>query len=1033
VGVPSFWRKIFFGLPTEAQMTAQPPAARFSVDVPPEMLQGMTSGGSIAARISRNEALQVPALLRARNLICGSLGTLPLRVHGPDRRIVTDVQYLVPDPDPDIPRSVIMSYTVEDLLFEGIAWWQVTKFGWHGYPVEARHVPVGSVHVAQTGSLLPSAMQIGPDQSFPAAGGQVYIDGIPVPDNQIIRFDSPNPPLLRHAARAIRSCLKLDQAAALYADEPMPVGVLEPQADAEILPDEEIEELLDNWSLARSRHAWAYVKALKPTPLTWSPEQLQLADARQHAVLEVARATGVDPEDLGVSTTSRTYANQEQRWQALINLTLGTYVSAIQDRLSMRDVLPRGYVTRIDFAGFLRGDTQARMNAYKTGLEVGAYVDDEIRELEDRPTLTPAQKAARKPVAPPAPPQPPQREAPVMANGSEPVKFDADDSDTVRVQFDTPEVAETFSVDVERRTIQGLLVPWGKVARSGGMKWRFSPGSLTWSSEDRVKLNLDHMPGHASLIGRSTRLQSGSKGLVATFKIARGPEGDRALNLAQDKILDGLSAEVDFRTENGDSWDPDPSDSSVNLVSQGTLFAAALVANPAFDDARVTRVAASRDNEGTTMAAQTATPAAEQSPQFDINDHLAKFAEQTTKAHEALTAKLGDSIGDAISAGFKTALENLPMPQEGPQTVRAARFHVTYEPPVYPFSGMGNSLVRDAYYAATQRDDDALGRLRKYREQTEEIAKLAVAQLSTARFSTTTTTTASQIIPPGYRPDLYVSELLRGRPFVNALSRGTIDNATPFVVPVFVSSTGVSADHVEGTNPTDGSVSFTTKTVTPGAISGRLILTREIVDSSNPAIDQIALATMRESYARQTEAKVYTLLNGANGAGGTITSGLVPSGSQAATFVGTTGTPPALIAGIRARLAAYPFNRFGPPGVGLMGQNATSILATAVDTTGRPIFPSIGATNTSGVGRAVSQGWSVDGLDFIPAWAATGTAAGDTQIFILNPDDAWAWESPLLSFRYEEKSGPALIELNVFGYFGTHLLRPVGLSGIRIT
>src|SRR3546814_9585401 len=123
-------------------------------------------------------------------------------------------------------------------------------------------------------------------------------------------------------------------------------------------------------------------------------------------------------------------------------------------------------------------------------------------------------------------------------------------------------------------------------------------------------------------------------------------------------------------------------------------------------------------------------------------------------------------------------------------------------------------------------------------------------------------TTLFRSIPPGYRPDLYVSELVRGRPLVNACSRGSIANATPFTVPTFTSSTGASADHVEGTNPSDGSVAFATKTVTPQAISGRLVLTREIVDSSNPAIDQIALATMRESYARQTEAKVFTLLNG---------------------------------------------------------------------------------------------------------------------------------------------------------------------------
>jgi hypothetical protein len=104
-----------------------------------------------------------------------------------------------------------------------------------------------------------------------------------------------------------------------------------------------------------------------------------------------------------------------------------------------------------------------------------------------------------------------------------------------------------------------------------------------------------------------------------------------------------------------------------------------------------------------------------------------------------------------------------------------------------------------------------------------------------------------------------------------------------------------------------------------------------------------------------------------------------------------------------------------------------------VDTTQRPLFPSIGATNAAGVGNSMTQGWNIDGLGFVPTWAMTGVAAGDSQILFLNSTDLWVWESPLLSFRYEERSGPALIELAMFGYFGVHLLRPVGLSGIRIT
>ena len=164
-----------------------------------------------------------------------------------------------------------------------------------------------------------------------------------MPDNQIIRFDSPNPPLLVHAARAIRTCLILDMTAAGYSERPVPLGYFTPREGMRPKEDKEtIEGILDSWEEARRRRVWGYVgAALEVKQLQFNAEQIQLAEQRQHAVLEIARAAGVDPEDLGVSTTSRTYQNAEQRRQDLIDFTLAAYMSAVEQRLSMGDV-PRG-------------------------------------------------------------------------------------------------------------------------------------------------------------------------------------------------------------------------------------------------------------------------------------------------------------------------------------------------------------------------------------------------------------------------------------------------------------------------------------------------------------------------------------------------------------------------------------------------------------------------------------------------------------------------------------------------------------------
>lgn len=1014
------------------------PAAKFGLDIPPELAAVLKAEG-VAPRIGRAEALQVPAVMRVRNLIAGTLATLPLKKIGPNRR--SEPWALFDQPNPNMATSVMFALTFEDLVFEGISWWRVTRRRFDDFPASAEWIDHRRVHVPPAGGIGLGTQQITPDFFIPPDPTQIFVDGLPVNERDMIQFLSPNPPLLVHGARAIRTALRLDRTAAMYAEEPVPLGYFREQEGADPLEDAEIQGILDDWAEARRKRAWGYVGALDPQTLGFNAEQIQLADQRQHAVLEIARASGVDPEYLGVSTTTRTYANSEQRRQDLLDFTLSAYVSAFQDRLSMGDITPRGHVARVQFAGFLRSDTKTRMETYKIGLEVGAYTEDEIRELEDRPPLTSAQRSRTDQRNDRTAGQPPAEGTPAMSNGNghrggalelAPLKFDADE--VVRVQFDSDEVAETFQVDVEKRTITGLAVPWGKVARSGFSKWRFVEGSLRWSDTSRVKLNLHH--DFSQLIGRATRLQSGSRGLVATYKVARGSEGDRALALAEDKVLDGFSIEVDFDESKGDSWQPDPSDESVRLVRQATLRGTALTGMPAFDDARVTRVAATREGKGA-MPEDTKPDGGQGTVTLEAGE-FTKFmdglAGKLVESHQNLTKGLGESIGESVAAGMKAALENIHDPQrDGPEPVRAARFQVTREAPVYSFDGRGNCLVRDAWYAQREHDAEAQERIRRFHLQSAEVQKLAAsfvsqraAQLAAQaqlgpQFATVTTGTASEVIPPGYRPDLFVPQLAQGRPLYNMLSRGTIDNATPFVVPTFGSLTGGTGDHVEGSSPTEGTLALGTKTVTPGAISGKLPLTREIVDSSNPAIDQIALAAMRESYAQQTEQKVYAALNGAAAAANTEDQSLA----------GLPVLDHTLIEKVRDLLSRYPFVRFAAPNGAAISQLITRSFAGAKDTTNRQLLPSVGAQNTSGLGNAVTMGWFVDGLAFVPAWAITETVGDDVSL-IMNSMDAWAWESPVLAFRFEEKQGPEIIELALFGYFATHVLRPAGVFAVRL-
>lgn len=359
------------------EATPPPPSSPFAVDansIDPAVF-GLTTYITAAttvsaAKIDRKSALQVPAVKRAHDLICGTLGGIPLERVTRDGTVVDSP--LFAQPEANVPRSVTMTRTFADLLFEAVAWWRITERDYRGYPTKVKR-------------LDPDAVTVN--------GDRVYVDGLPVPDRDLIRFDSPLPGLLTAGARAIRTCLALDVAAANAADGVPPLEFFTPTDGVDIGDKDYITEVMDGWQDARRKRSAAYV----PAALTrheggWNPEQLQLAEARQHAVLELSRLTNIDAEEMGVSTTSRTYANQYDRRKAFIDFTLGPFRNAAEDRFSMGDVTTLGDRGVFDLSTFLRSDDAARWAGYKTGLEVGAIDHEYINRREGNNVAEPPAK-----------------------------------------------------------------------------------------------------------------------------------------------------------------------------------------------------------------------------------------------------------------------------------------------------------------------------------------------------------------------------------------------------------------------------------------------------------------------------------------------------------------------------------------------------------------------------------------------------------------------------------------------------------------
>jgi hypothetical protein len=370
-------------------------SAAFELVLPPEFTAGDAAGaGWIASRrVSRNTALAVPAVFRARNQVCTTLGTLGFRGFRDGKELTgSALPSILQQLTRGIPNATVMAYIYEDMLFYGKAWFLVketTTGDATGFPTWVERVDPMLIN----------------DQNFPAPNDQgqpttgqqrrtVTIAGIgDVKDNQLIRIDSPTPPLLDHGARAIRTLWVLDALSDVYADGGQPLGYFTPTDPQVEYFDEEAESgtarhaptFLARWIAARKLRSIAYVPGgLKYVPNMLNAKELQLVEARQHAVLEIARLTGVDAEDLSVSTTSRTYTNEVDRRKAFLDFTCSGLFTAVEQRMSMGDVTPRGTTVKMDTRVFLRNDLPARYAAHRIALgpNVPFAEVDEVRAEE---------------------------------------------------------------------------------------------------------------------------------------------------------------------------------------------------------------------------------------------------------------------------------------------------------------------------------------------------------------------------------------------------------------------------------------------------------------------------------------------------------------------------------------------------------------------------------------------------------------------------------------------------------------------------
>ena len=327
-----------------------------------------------ATNSTRQLAMSVPSVARARNIICGTIGSLPLTTFNRITGQYVDPHRVINQPDPRVAGFVIYNWLAEDIWLYGVGYGQVLEM----------YSTTDGGRVRAWTRVSPERVTVDTDfrntviESYKVDGMAVPLSGV----GSLIRFDGPDEGLLHRAGKTIAAAVYLENAAVNYAKEPAPSMVL--KSNGTNLTAERVSSLLTAWKTARQTRSTAFLNAdVNLEQFGFDPKSMQLAEARQYVALELARACGIPAYFLSAEQTSMTYSNAVTERRSLVDFSLRPILKAIEERLSLQDFVPNPVMVRFALDDFLRGNALERAQVYEILNRIGAMSVEQIQREED--------------------------------------------------------------------------------------------------------------------------------------------------------------------------------------------------------------------------------------------------------------------------------------------------------------------------------------------------------------------------------------------------------------------------------------------------------------------------------------------------------------------------------------------------------------------------------------------------------------------------------------------------------------------------
>jgi HK97 family phage portal protein len=329
---------------------------------------------SLTLRTSRKDAMSVPSVARARNLICGTVASIPLEYYNKRTGEVIAPPRWINQLSKNQPSFVTINWIVDSLLFYGVAYLRVTeRYAEDGRPSAFEWI--ANSRVTYTTDLEGIMIT------------QYYVDISPIDMSDIVTIQGLDEGVLERAGRTIQAAIDINRAASISAATPMSSGILK-NTGAD-LPQQEVSGLLAAWKRSRQNNSTAYLTStLEFQSTQFSPKDMMYNEAIQNLSTEIARAMNVPAYYLSADqNTTMTYANVQDERKQFYALSIEPYIQAIQARLSMDDISTSGHEVRFAvFDTFLKNDPLVELQVIEKLLTLGLITTEQAMEMTD---LTP--------------------------------------------------------------------------------------------------------------------------------------------------------------------------------------------------------------------------------------------------------------------------------------------------------------------------------------------------------------------------------------------------------------------------------------------------------------------------------------------------------------------------------------------------------------------------------------------------------------------------------------------------------------------